>query len=146
MNKATKITVAATAILAAAIALIKGASKIKNLNQKFKASAGVPNDISLKNGNLSFNLPIDINNQSSFDVTLQNVYVTIQNKDANGNFEDLFTQSNGIKEVLIKQLVTSRLGTIPLSTSLVNSVKIANIIGGKSSSEFKKAKASQFFN
>lgn len=137
MNKAAKITVAATAILAAAIALLKGASKIKNLNQKFKASAGVPNDISLKNGNLSFNLPIDINNQSSFDVTLQNVYVTIQNKDANGYFEDLFTQSNGIKEVLIKQLVTSRLGTIPLSTSLVNSVKIANIIGGKSSSEFK---------
>lgn len=136
MNSTKLILGGAIAIVAAA-ALATGASKLKNLSSKFKANAGIPQNVSLKGGNLSFNLPIEITNQSAFDVTLQNLYVTVQNKNANGDFEDLFIQNNGIKEVKINKLVTSRLGIIPLSTSYANAAKLVNIITGKLPNDLK---------
>ncbi len=136
MNSTKLILGGAIAIVAAA-ALATGASKLKNLSTKFKANAGIPQNVSLKGGNLSFNLPIEITNQSAFDVTLQNLYVTVQSKNANGDFEDLFIQNNGIKEVRISKLVTSRLGTIPLSTSYANAAKLVNILTGKLSPDLK---------
>src|SRR5690606_22291000 len=108
MNSTKLILGGAIAIVVAA-ALATGASKLKNLSTKFKANAGIPQNVSLKGGNLSFNLPIEITNQSAFDVTLQNLYVTVQSKNENRDFEDLFIQNNGIKEVKINKLVTSRL-------------------------------------
>lgn len=133
----TKVVLGSAAIILAAAALVSGASKFKNLSSKFKGSAGVPQNISLKGGNLSFNLPIEITNQSAFDVTLQNLYVTIQNRDNSGNWEDLFIQLSGIKQVEIKKLVTSRLANIPLSTGYTNAVKLLNLLSGKASPELK---------
>ncbi len=133
----TKLLIGGAIAIIAGAALVTGASKLKNLSTKFKANAGIPQNVSLKGGNLSFNLPIEITNQSAFDVTLQNLYVTVQNKNANGDFEDLFIQNNGIKEVKINKLVTSRLATIPLSTSYANAAKLVNILTGKLSSDLK---------
>lgn len=133
----TKLFIGGAIAIVTAAALATGASKLKNLSTKFKANAGIPQNVSLKGGNLSFNLPIEITNQSAFDVTLQNLYVTVQSKNANGDYEDLFIQNNGIKEVKINKLVTSRLGIIPLSTSYANAAKLVNILTGKLSPDLK---------
>lgn len=133
----TKNVIISAAAIIAVTALATGASKVKNLSDKFKADTGTPSNISAKGGRISFNLPISINNQSSFDVTLQNLYVTIQNRDLNGNWEDLFIQNNAVREAEIKKLVTSRLPVIPLNAGFAKAATIVNILSGQQSRELK---------
>jgi hypothetical protein len=128
MNKGVLITIALLVVAGGAVA---AGSKVNNISSKFKGSAGLPGDISLKGGELNMNLPITLTNQSAIDVTLKNLYVTLQNRDSSGQWQDLFIQKNAVKEVAIKQYVTSKLGKIPLTCSYLDGVQIVNMLTGR---------------
>lgn len=129
MNNAAKIGLA-LAMLFAGAAIATNVSQSKNLVAKFKLNPLIPNNINISSGLLNINFPVQITNQSAFDVLLKNLYVNVAYKDANGIWQDLFYQQNGVKEVLIKKLVTSNLNTIPLSMPISSVFTLLKIVSG----------------
>lgn len=111
--------------------------KAQNLDQQFKLYAGVPSNISISGGNLKFNAPVSITNQSAFDVTITNLFVNISYKDSNGTWQDLFYQPNGISAVTFKKGTTTNLNTIPLQMPLSNALVLVQLITGKLTGKLK---------
>lgn len=126
MNNKGIIALASLFALGAAFAV---ASKASNLTTKFKATLGTPEKLAVKGTSISLNLPVKINNQSAVNVTVKNMYVTVQNQDSSGNWEDLFTQPQAIKEVAFAAYKTSSLPVIPLQLS--SPLTLGKILAGK---------------
>ncbi len=130
MNSAGKMGIAVVGLLIAGVAIATNVSQSKNLVTKFKLNPLTPNNIDISSGLLNINFPVQITNQSAFDVILKNLYVNVSYKDASGIWQDLFYQQNGVKEVLLKKLVTSNLNTIPLSMPLTSVLTLIKIVTG----------------
>ena len=130
MNSAAKIGIS-LAMLLVSTAVIAKASQTNNLVTKFKLNPQIPNNARISNGLLNINFPVQIINQSTFDVTIQNLYVNVSYKDSDGIWQDLFYQANAVKQVDIKKLVPTNLNTIPLSMPLTNVFTLLDIFTGK---------------
>jgi len=134
MSKSTNIFLLAGLVLLGGFAVSIG-SKAQNISAKFKASPLVPNNFSLQGG-ISFNLPVQIVNQSGFDVTINNVYISIQN--ASGNiYQDLFYMTSPVKSVLIRKQAATNINQVPLKADYSSALTIYQIIQGSISSNLK---------
>ncbi|MCF8254879.1 MAG: hypothetical protein K9J84_09910, partial [Bacteroidia bacterium] len=131
MNKVGYIG-AGVGVLALA-AMANAINKSKDLNAKLKLNTLTPGNISANLGTFQVtgNFPIELVNQSSFDITLSNLYVNIAHKNEASQWEDLLIQKNGISQVTFKKNVATKLGTIPLSMAFSKIPSLIKIITGK---------------
>ena len=134
MSKSKNIGIAFLTLLAVGFAVSVG-SKAQNITANFKASPLLPNDFNLQGG-INFNLPIQIINQSSFDVTVNNIYISVQTSTGN-TWQDLFYMTSPVKTVLIRKQAATNINQVPLKADYTSAYTILQIINGSVSSNLK---------
>lgn len=105
-------------------------SQSKNLSAKFKLNPLVPNSVNYSNMQLNINFPAEVINQSSFDVTLKNLFLNVSYQDSSGEWLDLMIQRNAINQVNFNPGVVTRLNNIPLSISISEIPTLLKIVKG----------------
>jgi hypothetical protein len=126
----SKILVLGAGSIGLAAYLVSRLSQSKNLSAKFKLNPLVPNSVNYSNMQLNVNFPAEVINQSSFDVTLKNLFLNVSYQDATGQWMDLMIQRNAINQVNFKPGVPTRLNNIPLSISITELPTLLKIIKG----------------
>lgn len=135
----TKNTIIITAVLLSAGLLLSVGSKAQNIAAKFKAFPLIPNDFNLQGG-VNLNLPIQIINQSTFDVSVNNLYITIQNNAGTAaapSWSDMFYMTSPVKNVLIRANSATNINKVPLTAPFTLAYTIYQIITGAASSNLK---------
>ncbi|MCA0428703.1 MAG: hypothetical protein LCH37_14810 [Bacteroidetes bacterium] len=120
-----------TGFLLAAFLIVSTTTRAQSLEQKFKLITGTPSNFTISGGNLRFNAPVSIVNQSAFDITIRNLFVNISYQDSSGVWQDLFFQPNAVSQVTFAKGTTTNLNTIPLQMPLTNVFTIVQMMAGK---------------
>lgn len=120
--------------------LFSKATQAQNLSTKFKVNPLVPNDFNLQNG-INFNLPVQIVNQSTFDVTINNLYISVQNNAAGANtppnWQDLFYMVKPVTALTIAKNAATNINKVPLTANYTNALTIYQMLTGAISSILK---------
>jgi hypothetical protein len=120
--------------------LLSKASQAQNLTTKFKVNPLAPNDFNLQGG-INFNLPVQIVNQSTFDVTINNLYISVQNNLSSNaqtpNWQDLFYMVTPVKNITIAKNAVTNINAVPLTAGYANAITIYQMITGSLSSLLK---------
>jgi hypothetical protein len=120
--------------------LLSKATQAQNLNTKFKVNPLLPNDFNLQ-GAINFNLPVQIVNQSTFDVTINNLYISVQNNLSSNaqapNWQDLFFMVTPVKNLTIAKNTATNINKVPLTAGYANAITIYQMLTGTLSSLLK---------
>lgn len=119
----------------------QAASKTQNLMDKIKFYPGLPQVKGLKDGFFNFLFTVQVMNQSAFDLSIDNLFVSVQYTDpVTKQWTELLTQNAPVKVTtktgtttvlsLPKQQM-NKLPGIPLSLPLTNAGVIRDLVLGK---------------
>ncbi|MES2379732.1 MAG: hypothetical protein V4538_01735 [Bacteroidota bacterium] len=144
----TKQIVKWSLITGAFAALIFGVKKganlvteITDIEDKFKLFPGTPRIHELINYGLGgVKIAIDstqIVNQTSLSATLENIYVTVKNQNAQGGWDDLLINKSPISKFLITPNTSNTMSTILLSAGLQDIYTLIKIFKGTLPSQLK---------
>jgi hypothetical protein len=141
MNKMFIWALAAGATLFLGSKVAKAASKTQNLMDKIKFYPGLPQIKGLKDGFFNFLFTVQVMNQSAFDLSIDNLFVSVQYTDPlTKQWAELLTQNapvtvktkTGTTTVLtISKQKMNKLPGIPLSLPLTNAGVIRDLVLGK---------------
>lgn len=119
----------------------KAASKTQSLMDKIKFYPGLPQIKGLKDGFFNFLFTVQVMNQSEFDISIDNLFVSVQYIDPlTGQWTELLTQNAPVTDntktgtsttLTISKQKMNKLPGIPLSLPLTNAGVIRNLISGK---------------
>lgn len=117
--------------------LYSESTQAKDLDKKFKVYNGLPQNIKLAGGDISLSTPVNITNQSTYDVPVENLFINISYKDIDNVWQDLFYQPSSVVPFVIKKGATTRLPFIGLKMPLTNALVVLKILSGNLSSQLK---------
>ncbi|MES2379863.1 MAG: hypothetical protein V4538_02405 [Bacteroidota bacterium] len=126
-------------IATAAFLLASTASKAQNLLGKFKVVPGIPNDFNLQNG-INVNFPVQIINQSTFDIRIGNIYVTLQYNSASVTspvWNDMFYMVKPVTSVTILKNTITNINSVPLTASYLTAYTVYQLFTGALDSNLK---------
>lgn len=120
--------------------LFSKATQAQNLTTKFKVNPLVPNDFNLQGG-INLNMPVQIINQSTFDVNIDNLYISLQSNSAPAAaapiWQDLFYMVTPVKTVAIAKNGATNLNKVPLTAGFSSAFLIYQMFTGAVSSIIK---------
>ena len=132
MSKKGLFALIAGVALLVGLPLASSASKVQNMLDKIKLYPGIPSYVNFKNGFFNFLFQLQVMNQSAFELTIHNVFVSVQYADpVTKEWKELVTQNAPLTKLTLKKYTLNKPAPIPLAIPYGNVGVIRDLIAGK---------------
>jgi hypothetical protein len=144
MSKKGLFALLAGVALLVGIPLASSASKVQNMLDKIKFYPGLPSYVDFKSGFFNFLFRLQVMNQSAFDITIHNLFVSVRYLDpVTKEWKELVTQNTPVK-ITLNKYTLNKPKPIPLAISYDNIGVLKDLIDGKISGTLKVVTTFQY--
>ncbi len=145
MSKKGLLALLAGVALLVGIPLASSASKVQNMLDKIKFYPGIPSYVNFKSGFFNFLFHLQVMNQSAFDITINNLFVSVRYVDpVTKEWKELVTQNAPVTQITLKKYTLNKPAAIPLAIPYDNVGVIRDLISGKISGTLKVVTTFQY--
>lgn len=145
MSKKGLFALLAGVALLVGIPLASSASKVQNMLDKIKLYPGLPSYVDFKSGFFNFLFRLQVMNQSAFDITIHNLFVSVRYADpVTREWKELVTQNAPVTKLTLNKYTLNKPAPIPLAISYDNVGVIKDLLDGKISGTLKVVTTFQY--